>query len=122
MYTRSYFSEDEAVRLPEKYDGTVFKEKAETLGESECQISEQTVQPAVEKQSEESVFSRLFERLPFSSLFKKGKGVLPLKLDKCRIENFGTEELLIIAIALYLFFSKDGDKECAIMLALLIFI
>ena len=122
MYTRSYFSEDEAVRLPEKYDGTVFKENAEALSEPECKISEETVGTAVGEKSEESVFSRLFERLPFGSLFKKGKGAFPIKLDKCRIESFGTEELLIIAIALYLFFSKDGDKECAIMLAILVFI
>lgn len=34
----------------------------------------------------------------------------------------GTEDLLILAIALILFFSKNGDKECAILVLLLLFV
>ena len=36
--------------------------------------------------------------------------------------SLGTEEILIIGIALLLLFNKSGDKECAIMLLLLLFI
>ena len=36
--------------------------------------------------------------------------------------NIGTEEILIIATAAFLFFSKGGDRECALILLLLLFI
>lgn len=36
--------------------------------------------------------------------------------------HLGLEEILIIAAAAFLFFSKDGDRECALMLVALLFI
>ena len=43
----------------------------------------------------------------------------PKKLASFKI---GLEEILIIAAAAFLFFRKDGDTECAIMLLLLLFV
>ncbi len=37
-------------------------------------------------------------------------------------KGFATEDLLILAVAAILFFSKFGDKECALMLLFLLFI
>ncbi len=57
----------------------------------------------------------LFGGGALSSLFSSG-GV------KSFISKIGTEEILIIATALFLFLSKEGDKECAIMLLLLLLV
>ena len=35
--------------------------------------------------------------------------------------TFDREDILLIGVALFLFFSKDGDKECAILLIALLF-
>ena len=43
-------------------------------------------------------------------------------LERLRLPKLGTEEILIIGLALFLFLSRDGDKECAILLALLLLI
>lgn len=37
-------------------------------------------------------------------------------------EGWGTEELLLIGLALFLFFSAEGDRECALILLLLLFV
>ena len=63
--------------------------------------------------------SSLFSSSIFSGLFPSGK--IPF-LSSLSLPKIGTEEILIIAAAAYLFFSKDGDKECAIMLILLLFV
>ena len=60
----------------------------------------------------------------FASLFPLGRILPEGARSALHLEGFklGTEELLIIALALFLFLSKDGDKECAIILFLLLFI
>lgn len=35
---------------------------------------------------------------------------------------FDREDILLIGVALFLFFSKDGDKECALLLIALLFL
>ena len=39
-----------------------------------------------------------------------------------KIRSIDTEDILLIGLALFLFFSKDGDKECALMLIFLLFL
>ena len=53
-----------------------------------------------------SLFGKTFDFKKLS-FFKKG---------------FGTEEILILGIAAFLLFSKDGDKESAIILLLSLFL
>ena len=99
MYTRDFGVQNEQRTVPEDYHGSLFSE------EKDCPLHTER-----EEKNESggvlSVFRGLFDK-PFDikglPIFKKG---------------FGTEELLIIGIAAFLFFSKDGDKESAIILLL----
>ena len=145
MYSRNQPSDGKIV-IPENYDGTAFSEKKapeppkepaerniKVLGtpSGEVKMSPSSigteVPPAEEeasapvKEERESVLTGLFGRLPtLTSIFKGGSGFLdslPIKMPK-----IGSEEILILGIAFFLLFSKNGDKECAIMLLLLIFI
>lgn len=130
MYTRSYFTEDKKVDIPENYDGNAFREASETASDG---IGIYDSSPLTDKENEDSkkstetfgkgTFFPFFDKLPIKGLFK----ALPFSRfkdgEECNTPfRFGTEEILICIAALYMFFSKDGDKECAIMLALLLFI
>ena len=66
--------------------------------------------------SNEGFFSTFMEKLPFGNFFNN------INLFKNGKIDFGTEELLIIGIALFLLFSKNGDKECSLILLFLLFI
>ena len=71
---------------------------------------------AMSHASGERPLGSFFEKLPFGNLFSS------LPFFKGGRMSFGTEELIICAIALFLLFSQGGDKECAIMLFLLLWI
>ena len=138
MYTRNYYSEDEKINVPENYDGNAFAEKKETVNANEInQTPTQNTEipplrapwdiPKEEKQDvteqvmakpreSAGVFGDFMSRLPFGSLFKKGDFL------GNALSDFGTEELLIIGVALFLLLSKNGDKECAFILLFLLFV
>ena len=109
MYTRDFSYENEGgINIPEKYSGTAFENEARY---EEVHKGGESSEPVGNMLSS---FSKLIPKKLFSTdVFKSIKG---------GFESFGTEELLIIAIALFLLFSKDGDRECAIMLLLVLFI
>lgn len=115
MYSRNYYpDEQERVTLPDNYDGTAFSEHT----------VEQSTQAATEPQfaeehHDDSVLASIGKSSLFSGLF--GKGSL-LGIEGLRMPKIGTEELLIIATAAFLFFSKNGDRESALILLLLLFI
>ena len=138
MYTRPYFQNSAEVSVPEKYDGNALKDEtieksdndefrsteSEEMNEElrapwdrvESTASEQAEQTGAAVDSRRGILGGLMKNLPFGSLpfkfnFTGGEG---LKL--------GYEEILIIAIALFLIFSKSGDKECGIALLAMIFI
>ncbi|MBR5139730.1 MAG: hypothetical protein IKV16_01620 [Clostridia bacterium] len=125
MYTRSYLCEDKAPEIPENYDGNAFKyEKTDTrIVENEFFEEKEDRQKNQECESrpKEIRLPSILEKLQIKRLGALFgiEGAGEKSGDHIRI---GTEEILIIAIALYMFFSKDGDKECAIMLAILLFI
>jgi len=100
MYTRDFGPQDAQMNVPESYSGNLFKEEGERF------IHNETEEENHERGNIVSTFRSFFDN---SFDFKK----LPF-LKK----GFGTEELLIIGIAAFLFFSKDGDRECAIILLL----
>ena len=114
MYTGNYFSKEKEISVPLDYSGSAFAEE-ETSGS-----------PSISDSPEEAMAGAkgggIFEAI--ASIFPIGR-ILPdgmknaLHLEKFKI---GTEELLIIALALFLFLSREGDKECAIILFLLLFI
>lgn len=121
MYSRSYYPEvSERVSPPENYDGTAFIERPEQPLPDTAEVSfiDDSISP-VEEKTEESVFAGVGKLPIFQGLFSKGGilGDLGLKMPK-----IGTEEILIIATAAFLFFSKSGDKESALILLLLLFV
>jgi len=138
MYTRNYYSEDEKIRVPENYDGNAFTEEKETICTPEAQKSVKTDTespplrapwdiPKEEKQNvteqvmakpreSAGVFGDFMSKLPFGSLFKRGDFL------GNALSDFGTEELLIIGVAIFLLLSKNGDKECAFILLFLLFV
>ena len=110
MYTGNYYQQDKEIRVPHDYGGSAFEEAQD---ECKSEVTEASATPRT---------GGIFESI--ASLFPLGR-ILPegarsaLHLDSFKL---GTEELLIISLALFLFLSKDGDKECAIILFLLLFI
>ncbi|MBQ7333659.1 MAG: hypothetical protein IJW38_04850 [Clostridia bacterium] len=104
MYTRDFGQEEAERTIPDTYCGNLFSEGNQALHNNDEVREEKGEGGGVI-----SVFRNFFDKsFDFKniSLFKKG---------------FGTEELLIIGIAAFLLFSRDGDKECAIILLLTLF-
>ncbi len=131
MYTRSYYSDGkDAVIPPENYDGVTFSCQNEGLApsnepETEAMVNANPWEPQIEKTAEKSeretvATSGILSKIPFlSGVF--GKGGLPI-FGSLSIPKIGNEELLILGAALFLFLSKEGDKQCALMLLLLLLI
>ncbi len=107
MYTRNYYDRESST--PEGYDGIAMRRD-----EQEPIFAEESA-PVFKEEPQKSEKGGVLEGL-FSGLFGKLNIGLP-SLDK-----LGYEELLIIGIAAFLFFSADGDKECALLLLLLLLI
>ena len=108
MYTRSYNSDDERPALPRGYDGTAFHKEIREAAES----AEPKDVPTAASETEEA---GLFWRIPLlGSIRAPFNFKLPFDLN--------SEDLVLIGLALLLFFTKDGDRECALMIALLLFI
>ena len=126
MYTRSYPEKESGIYIPESYGGTALRDRADKECNAKEQYEEQSTTreescntPAEDSESIQTSggIYGLFNKLPITSLF----GNL-FSNEKFSLQRIGTEEILIIAAAAFLFFSKEGDKECAIMLILLLFI
>ncbi len=107
MYIRDY-SDGERLEVPMGYSGTLLEDTEKREPDEDASREDTAPVGAIP-----SSLSRGLGGLFGGSLFQGGL------FEKLHI---GKEELLIIAAALFLFLSKDGDKECAIMLALLLFI
>ncbi len=122
MYTRSYYPDGSLkVTPPDNYDGTAFSENAlpPPREETEVSFAEESYAEASAKPREESAAIDV-SSIPFLSGFFGNGGLLGgLNL---KIPKIGTEEILILATAAFLFFSKDGDKESALILLLLLLI
>ncbi len=145
MYSRNQAMQGSGISVPENYDGVAFTEaKPEVQGEGADRsirvvgtpsqdtkmspggfLADEPKESAevfknTEDSAEAGLFQGLLGKIPtIGRLFSGGNllGSTGIKMPK-----IGTEELLIIGIALFLLFNKDGDKECAIMLLLLIFV
>ena len=116
MYSRSFYPEiEEKPTLPENYDGTAFLEAPAPQTENEA------VEASAKTDGEEDVsavgggFLSSLGRIPFLSGFFGNRGAI-------KFPKIGSEEILILGTAALLFFSKEGDKECALMLLFLLFI
>ena len=109
MYTRAYFPEDEKINIPEKYNGNAFAEDQSAPVGAEADSAEPAM--AHTEPGEGGILGLL------SHL---GGGLFPAIGRIGHDLHIGWEEILIIGIALFLFLSKGGDRECAIMLLLLL--
>lgn len=125
MYSRSYYQDEERITPPENYDGTslikeeIANEELETVsGLGNFGMSLPTHEERGEKEkarSSDGILAGL-TNLPFlSGIF--GRGESTLKMPK-----IGSEEILILFAAAFLFFSKNGDKETALILLILLLI
>lgn len=123
MYSRSYIDESERVPIPEKYDGFAFGNDA--LCEKNCTrppTNDENSQISAEDENADQSVSASPKSV-FSPILGLGKGLFGgLFGSTIKLPKLGTEEILIIATALFLLFSKEGDKECAILLLLLLLI
>ena len=113
MYTRPYNDEGMEIRIPENYVGTAFSEP--TSSETENEKSEEYTDAVSKKTTRgEGFLSRIF-----------GRGlseILPTALLSGMPKSLGTEEILLIGAAAFLFFSSSRDILTAAILLALIFI
>ena len=124
MYTRSYANETDEIIIPDKYGGTSFtqpqyeehveKHRASTKNPWE----DEDIHTKENEESEESTQTSATPTKGHITTFLSGF----FKNGNFGLQKIGTEEILIIAAAAFLLFSKEGDKECAIMLLLLLFL
>ena len=113
MYSRSFYPEaEETASFPKNYDGTALlppiapqEPPAEHSAEDIREVS------APQGNYGSGLFSSLGHLPAVGELF-----------GKLKFPSFGGEEILILAVAAMLFFSKEGDKECALILLFLLFI
>ena len=133
MYTRNYIDDGGGVTVPQNYDGIAFDTDisdvkntvSATVGERKISPPDQppshegeNVQASATAESAGGLFGNLFGKIGLKNLFPSSINSI-LSLDKFKL---GAEELLLIGLALFLLFSKEGDKECAIILLLLLFV
>ena len=123
MYTRSYSDTVGDIIIPEKYGGTSF---VHSSAQEHHEAREQTHNPWEGQEQTTAREEDVGEIKETSATPTKG-GIGAMrsglfKTDLFTLPSIGREELLIIATAVFLLFSKEGDKECAIMLLLLLFL
>ena len=133
MYSRSYYQADHSMRIPDGYDGTALleppmseitpKEIVQEPVKREVKVSprdaeEENSCEAQDAQTAEcNAHAEKWQMPPFL------KNIFPSDMRfSSLISGIGSEEILIAAIALFLFFSHGGDKLCAGILLFLIFI
>ncbi len=140
MYSRGFGIPSSDVKIPEKYDGTALidipteDEKVNPYsipvfsdtGKKEVKISPGDISSETSSEvkdysneNEESKESGIFSFAPIKLISK----IIPNRLDFGNlVPKIELEEIIILGLAILLFFSKSGDKECALILLALIFI
>ena len=133
MYTGSYFDGD-APSLPKGYDGCAFGGSQPTPSAplearyappkvSPISVTEEPSDAECENEKEEEsqsvgLFSSLFSRIPLKG-FSLGTLGGPLA---GLVEKITAEEILLLGVALILFFSPDGDRTLSLLLLALLFV
>lgn len=127
MYTRSFY--DTANIVPEGYDGEALREddntkkytiQPTTIPEKVSPGTQEYNEAAEEEEESASAFSfggilsPFMEKIPFKRFFES------LGFEK--FTKFDFEDIILIGVALVLFFSECGDKTLALMLIGLLFI
>ena len=123
MYTRAYTDERHGILIPESYGGTALSDTqtaasatAEERGKnpwegpnepSETEHADEEAAQVCAEPSKSHTPAFLY------NIFKN---------TNISLQNFGKEEILILGAAAFLFLSKEGDKQLALMLLLLLFL
>lgn len=117
MYTRSFYGEDGVkMNIPDNYNGTALQEERDNEIQSDGSFRpEEKTEPAISTPRREEGFFGILKNLPFGHFFDGG-GLFSKNI------KIGSEELMLLGVAALLFFSKNGDKDCALWLLLLLFI
>lgn len=127
MYSRSYYPNDTDFKVPDNYDGTSLLEetKSEHLPRFNAirpdtpkrdfkeEITPEEPEPNERKTCEAEERGGILSRL------------LPFGFDldfKHILSDLSGEDLLIAALAVFLFISSEGDRICSLILLSLIFI
>ncbi len=116
MYTRSYPERGGGV-LPEGYSGSAIREEREdelprTEAENKNPWETDDVAEPVSAEAKRDPLGLLGGGF-ISELFHGGR---------LNLRAIGFEEILIIAAAAYMLISRDGDRECGVMLLILLLI
>ena len=126
MYTRAYNDERGGIIIPDSYGGTALYESASALADTGEDDEKSNKNPWEEEKDPPVSASPKDIETEKTSFFSKLHipDFLPniFKNANFGLQKLGKEEILIIATAAFLFFSKEGDKECALMLLLLLFL
>ena len=119
MYSRSYndgetgSSEFRGTRIPTGYDGTALSSDGIKDAQSPCE-------PACDCDCRNDCRESREKKEP--SFFDNIIGIFGGKKLGFSLSGIDTEDLLLIGLALFLFISKNHDRECALMIAALLFI
>lgn len=123
MYTRTYTEERSGIIIPDSYGGTALieniqneKVNGEDRGKNPWEDAKKETNIANESEETAEAFSPL-SKIKVPSFLSNILGFSNFSLQK-----IGKEEILIIAAAAFLFFSKEGDRELAVILLLLLFL
>ena len=126
MYSGNYPKDETNIRIPENYNGTSLFDTLSDVSHKSENTASDSLPPPKDISDTEQVFGYKDRDTDCGG---GSDGFLGGILDrflgknfKVAIPKFEAEELLILGLAIFLFFSKNGDKECAIMLLILIFI
>ena len=123
MYSRSFTEESKKMTPPANYDGCAFKEEEKEAKTFTRPPTNEEIPTEIPAFGEQQTLGKSGVNSPFSSVLGFGKNLFGgLFGSSLGLPKLGTEEILIIATALFLLFSKEGDKECAILLLLLLLI
>ena len=124
MYSRNLFKEQTPTAVPKDYSGTSLKsddgEDTAPVAENPWQIPQDVPceKPCTPPKKEECGAKKGGSFL--SEMLSSRLGFLKEGSFGSFLGGIGTEEILIIAIALFLLLSRDGDRECAVMLLFLL--
>lgn len=120
MYTRPYSDERHGIVIPDSYGGTALADSlsadSEDRGKNPWENAESTQQTVEENEESEEAFAPTSKiQMPsfLSNIFKN---------SNLSLQKLGKEEILILTAAAFLFFSKEGDRQLALMLLLLLFL
>lgn len=123
MYTRSYAEEKSGILIPESYGGTAFSESnisARQVGEERHTSTQQESDITDQKNEREASVEETFN--PISKIKIPSFLSNIFNFNNFSLQKIGKEEILILTAAAFLFFSKEGDRELAIMLLFLLFL